>query len=442
MDAHVLGTSRALAIEFTGDIGDFVARCRRTRSRALDHGLVVALVTSDPDQDAMLAKLGTIVQVAGEERLQTFYTRYANAAEWIRTHDPGRGHPVHIDLELARSEDPLSPEDDVLLRRAFGDLNAITVRTLTSGLSGARVLAVQCPRSRQPLPYLAKLDARERILQELAQFQDVVRDFVPFNHRPNLQPERTLYGSTRGVLVEDFLERASPLTTVLKAGTPSVFIASLFDSALRGWRLAARVRRDNPSPVFRELKVLRRSPELDDAAREATARHRCEMSADDLYAALEALPPFPFAECHIHGDLHPGNVFVSAGSSDPVLIDFYKASYGPASADPACLEVDLVFKAAAISSRARIARLYSFPLRSVPAAAREPGLEWLWESLRSIRASGHATEPAEHGYVFATISYLLRYASYPNPLKRRALAFWAASRLARHLRDALRERRR
>ena len=42
-----------------------------------------------------------------------------------------------------------------------------------------------------------------------------------------------------------------------------------------------------------------------------------------------------------HGDLHPGNIMVRGG--DAILIDFSSASDGPLTADPAALEVSLIF---------------------------------------------------------------------------------------------------
>ena len=139
----------------------------------------------------------------------------------------------------------------------------------------------------------------------------------------------------------------------------------------------------------------------------------------------------------IHGDLHAGNIYVAAGSSDVILIDFYKTYFGPCLLDLACFEVDIVFNRGGPVSHGLALQLYKLPLQLPSLHAPVPAQKvWLLDTIRAIRRFA-LTDPDHRGYVFGLACYLIRYASFGScgTGKSRAVAACIASHLIKSLQN-------
>lgn len=428
--------SRALVIQFAGNAGLFRETVEYARRALLDHGLVVALVIASSANGVKFQKVLEKIRLVPEQPIRVFYTKWAEAAEWIASADPGPGSNPRLKTFGTR----IPADHRLLLRRAFWDFSSIHVTKVKGGASGATVYIVQpqqsqSSRPQRALPYLTKIDIPRRIRGEQDKFQQFVCDSVPFNHRPNVILSRCAFGRDCAVLVEDFIDRASPLCEVLRVANASAVVASLFEGALRGWRLCAVRREQSLGGFYKSIKVLRTSSALNDAANFARREYRTLHSSNGLLKKLLALPNISCYFCNIHADLHAQNIFVATGSTETFLIDFYKTTEGPAVSDPACLEIDLLFKHGAAADESFLRSVYKYPLGVPSLNVRRHKMEWLWDSVRAIRMFGMLAEGDWQAYVFAIVAYLMRFASYPDngPLKTRALAFALANDLSREL---------
>jgi len=427
--------SRGVIIEFNDDQDLFLAKVRHACDAVLNHGLIIILVHREEWQLTSLAEL-----LNGSLDLTTDYVipvygieNWAVVAEKVARHNPGPG--ANFSLRIDGIGD-LDRQMSLLLSRAFSDFDKIYLERLGGGFSHAQVFTVLPSRTRgkafpRPMPYLAKIDTLDRIKQEEANYTQYVADYVPFNHRPNLDFSRSAYGKELAVFVEDFIERAIPLRDALPVGNASTLIASLFDSALRGWRLCVEL--DNVPVVtrFKDLKVLRRSDALEQSARLAKQQYGTSIDVDTLMNLLDSVGLIKCLQCTIHGDLHSANIFIVGGSTQAVLIDFYKTQLGPAVADPACLEVDLAFNVNPSFDQDFLLDVYKYPLTAPDFGVRQSGHDTLWEALRTIRLFGCSGEVGCYAYVIAVVSYLIRFASYEdNESSHRALTYFIAQDLA------------
>ena len=170
--------------------------------------------------------------------------------------------------------------------------------------------------------------------------------------------------------------------------------------------------------------------------------------------------PSPFQEtafvsATVHGDLHAGNLFVAANSSDVLLIDYGSVlQNAPLVADPACLEVSLCFPPADESRSIRVVRpsqewrraAYRPPLDPTVVPALPGTDSWLSRAVRAIRVQAQVIDPNPAAYAIAIVSYLVRFASFDDAasVEERALAYELACRLVaaveRDLGGTLRER--
>jgi hypothetical protein len=148
-----------------------------------------------------------------------------------------------------------------------------------------------------------------------------------------------------------------------------------------------------------------------------------------------------------HGDLHVQNVRARRGEA--ILIDFNSTQFsGPLVADPASLEVSLVFEVEATDQdnegwRTLVETLYrSEYLHRAPPPPKEPApREWMWACVRQIRLIALESQTTDREYQVALIMYLMRRASFADesgPDKyRRDYAYFLASRLTDDLVSAI-----
>jgi hypothetical protein len=155
------------------------------------------------------------------------------------------------------------------------------------------------------------------------------------------------------------------------------------------------------------------------------------------------LPAMPFVAATVHGDAHAGNLFVPANSSDVLMIDYGSVlENAPAVADPACLEVSLIFPptdSRSISlprpSEEWRRAAFRYPLDSSAVPPMSGPDDWLPQAVRAIRGQARAIDPSPTSYAIAVVSYLVRFASFDDNASTGERAF--AYELACGLVDAV-----
>lgn len=118
--------------------------------------------------------------------------------------------------------------------------------------------------------------------------------------------------------------------------------------------------RPPPFPVDRELRVLRRPDRLIDELVEALPSHgpRIARLGEAIRAARERVARLPQPPVLLHGDLHPGNLFVD--DAHVTAIDFDHAAVGDPATELAYLSTQLELPALRAGDAAAIARDRSF----------------------------------------------------------------------------------
>lgn len=293
----------------------------------------------------------------------------------------------------------------------------------------------------RPLPFFAKVDVRDKIRQEMENYENYVSHFIPFNLRPNLDRSRCLIGRTLGLMVGNFVERAEPLIVVARRNHAQTPLYNLFDNTLRGWKLQSEVTRGKlaariPGP-FAAMRMMRIPRRWRDARQLGAKAEPVEIERQ-----LADLPECYHRSGPIHGDLHGHNVMVSG--LDSILIDFAHTINGPLAADPASLDVDLAFDGDGSTDRSwknNLAALYSWEaLERVPNCSSRPH-DWLWAAVRQIRILALAEQASAWEYATAVAAYLLRRSMYPGcdafDNQKRAFAYVLAERLIANIRKKL-----
>lgn len=147
------------------------------------------------------------------------------------------------------------------------------------------------------------------------------------------------------------------------------------------------------------------------------------------------LPTRRWPRAPIHGDLHAENVRVRG--DDAIIIDLARATMGPPSADPACLEVWIAFELPPTDVQVDeagwlsvVQGLYASPMVCKPTDPCVSGtLSWLGDSILQIRRLAQAkSSPTDYAITLAL--YLMRRAMFePDPqspeidMKRRTWAW-------------------
>lgn len=402
-------SARAIILEFDGDIGSFVAIVRRSIRTLVDHGLLVGLCHrhTDINEATLFQQLDrTVLKTDHYRSVLAVGQRWGYLAFRIVSHDPGPG--ANLALRIDKRITNLTVR--LFLQRAFWDFEKLRCdEPPQQGLSGSRVMIVHPIRGGGPtdcfLPKLVKIGPVDDIDKERTVFRDFVRHTVPFNYRPNMDWERYVVGLDESALVQDFVEPAVPLADAVLNGGASMLAASLFDGALGNWRRSAVEATDGAlcERIANRIKsgIQKHDPHLHRAFVEAG------LHAKD-WPDVRKICDLRYLQCHVHGDLHAGNVFVGTTSGDCILIDFAKSQVLPAAIDPAALEVQLAF--AAKASAKTLNALYKWPIE-LPRMSRD----WLSNAIRAIRIFGLAGEPDQRAYGLAVADQLLRFGKFPQP---------------------------
>ena len=452
IDADALNKARATVFYASGaSAGPIVAGLKNDAQHCLNHGHRVVVCCQD---DAWKALSG----ISGSDHWE-----YVGPspdcevlAEIVRGGFTGAGPPATG--PKPESGLKLIAEDEVLLRRAFWDCDIVRLKEQKEGRSAARVFRVHARRENQQppgylLPFLVKIDVKKEIEKEVANYNRFVDGHIPFTQRPNLNPQRTVSGPTRAVMVSDFVDEAQSLVEVCRRPEARGVLYSLFDDALRSWRRDAFVGSSSPPtlPITTYLEEAVKQKEIRPAVIREAKSFGCKAQPSDLLARLHAVSAHPYRIATIHGDLHPGNVMVRR--QEAILIDFASVwESRPIIADLACLEVAACFTIApegttknakevirlAFSKwKSELKALFACScLQQVP-PLQEPGPnDWLWNLCRQTRSMAAQAQASNAAYACALVIYLMRRARLSNLREHPAIggyALWTAEQIVKGL---------
>jgi hypothetical protein len=331
----------------------------------------------------------------------------------------------------------------LMLRRSFHDCRELYLNNdeIDDGRSGVRVYMAHATLRQPyglscPLPFFVKVGPRKKILREWRNYEQHVREYVPFHLGPRLVRERCALGAHEGIIVGDFVEDSEGLDECSRNGRAATPIGTLFDRTLRGWHFQPAT---GLGPLYAELRKLIKGEVP--AARLLTAMHLgAKRNPAELISELQRRPPEELLLGQIHGDLHAGNVRVRG--SDAILIDFHSCRNGALLVDPAALEVSLAIrfpKDVGFNKDGweRIVR-YLFSrealLRPPTVHDRTEPYAWLVSCVRQIRLHASAMQIQQGQYAWVLAVHLLQAASKdPNVSAeenyRRAMAYFLADSL-------------
>lgn len=372
----------------------------------------------------------------------------------ILNHDPGMGYNPTPTIVGGISDEEL----EVLLRRSFNDLHGFELKQISGGKSGASVWLVE-PSSEDKgycdICFIAKFQKISRRTTEETGFQAVNMSFQN-RYRAHLYAERSMTGFEYGLSVYQAVLRAQDFLSVLKKD-PQKVIDSLFDSTFHdAWSrsveheggLASILNSNLDVPGFRSNNQDRQATLMMSSV-SARGQHNSLIDLKHLEGIFNNLPWLSYQQSTIHGDLHPGNIFVTDGNFECTLIDFGRSQRkAPTVVDPACLEVNLVFQANPEFDLKLLANpdwlkwirdRYKYPLLNTSIVPLPNSLTWLDSAVTAIRGRVVRIESNNpYPYTIAVAAYLLRCASYSDyDIRLRALAYELACDLMVAVRDAL-----
>jgi len=388
--------------------------------RAQEHGLFIAVLVDDKDYE-QVTKIRDSDQYSSA---QVYHRRNMNQAlnDLLREYSG----PQQESIATIHSPNDLDLEKVILLRRAFYDCTEISLESLAEGKGSKGVFRVHVQRKRspvgpRPLPFFAKFLLPEDRNEEWAHYRECSELYIPFNLRPNLIRRRCVTGRKLAMLVGNFVEDAVPLRLALREGRGGKVIFELFETTLKTFRLqpvaAGHGKKKQLSEfVSRRARCGRIEPSIVRRAKKlGLTKHPTDLERRLCEVAKEIE-----AWCGpIHGDLHDGNVM--ARGSDAILIDMGSIDDGPLTADPATLEVSVIFRTDEFDRAKDFADWRKFvdeAYRSLPLRPPHPDAEsnveiWLRRAMRDMRfvLMGYDCHDTEAAIVVAC--HLLRFGRLP-----------------------------
>jgi hypothetical protein len=331
-----------------------------------------------------------------------------------------------------------------LLKCAFWDCISVSVTELPGGRAATGVFHVIATRDGEKRsPFVAKIASRSDIITEARKFEERARDFVPFTSRPNGLVQRSFVLGSQGILVSQFADRTVTLREAVRHDGATEAIHDLFSSVLHRWWANSSLK---GGPMLTDLtrwdlsRWINLADRKDrDQREEVLTRHRGLAvkllgrhvpAPGALRARLTTERLFRLGR--IHGDLNCGNVLIRGGSA--IMIDFAHCADGPLLADPAWLEVNLVFgwdwvgarpdndAAQTMSALRRAAWVRSVDILYEPSCILRP-LQWhlgedcdeelrrLCSAVRIIRRHAFDVSASMGDYAHVVAAALMRFAS-------------------------------
>jgi hypothetical protein len=378
-------------------------------------------------------------------------------AEHLARFNPGPpiGSPEVVPYDKT---DKLKPKFELFFKRAFHNCNRVIIRRLKGGRTAEGTFCVFANLDNglygpQPMPFFVKVDSYEMISREVYNYHEFVEPFIPFHLHPSIDAVRCVQTLTGGALVCDFVENAAPLRDALRSNQADGVIYALFEVTLRGIRSHTQnsPKMQGVLEAFLDTRVRAREIEEKHPTRVEKLRKRgMHRTPVEIEASLRTHATTIGAKQGLyHGDLHYSNVMVRY--RDAIVIDFASMQeFGPLYADPAILEVSLIFGTDGDDDPKLfdawcgfVDSIYLDPLRPPLPRGDHPQFAWLHRAVRELRQviAGCGIEKKEALIILA--GCMLRYARNPkepfrefkdpalNTLaeERRAYAFEVAYRL-------------
>jgi len=445
-------TARGLIVaERDGDIAKIKGHFESLLPTAEQHGLALVIFASLTDK---LTDKTNVIRIKTEAMIEKgvghtveIYSRpeTKEAAEYI-----ARAYVGPLQRSLPKI-DPIKlkdPEMEILLRRAFFDCNRIRLEHLPGGKASDGVFTVHawCDEANagpRPLPFFIKFGEPDGIEAERQTYQTHAELYIPFNLRPNLDRHRCVRGSKYSALVGNFVEDATPLRKTLRQGVGDGVLFALFETSLKAFRVQAfaicsskrttglndfvkdRVRgKARPHKIARSwCEIMNDADEVKEGTKILTlaASYGLKSKPEALEKLLcDTAKEIPHWWGPTHGDLHAGNVMVRRG--DSILIDFGSVADGPLTADPATLEVSLVFGTDAEDDakhfdewKAFVDNAYAcIPCIRPPTPASEPTtFVWLRQAVRELRHILFGCDCHDNEAAIVIAAFLMRFARLP-----------------------------
>lgn len=429
-----------LIAEASGRIG-FIRSCLEAlRDTAEDSGLAFAVLVPALDQlrvvKQLIDELHLGPRARGTRATANLSQDVGVAAEFFARWDPSPplGDPTILPPSL-----PLPSKEVLLLRRSFYDCDRIYLEPLGGGRDAAGVYCVhawlrQSVVGRRPLPFFIKFSTPDKIDTERRNYQDYADLYIPFYLRPNIVPGRCVQIKGLACLAGNFVEDSITLRSALRRSQSPGIIFSLFEISLRGFRSqpASGPTESWDQPLEAFVRERARAAEVqEDAvnlARRSFGLRSTPIEIEKRLCAAIGSVKRNFGP--YHGDLHAGNVMVRG--RDAILIDFSavrritpkgeEVKGGPLTADPAALEVSLVFgtdekdKPAEFKEwRKAVSQFYDGgPIHEPPSLGTGPGpFAWLYRALREIRHILLGCDCKQEEAAELLAAYLLRFARLP-----------------------------
>lgn len=273
--------------------------------------------------------------------------------EVLRSYHTVRVHPRQLSApegQLLIAAMRKSYEESRYDRAAPGDL--LEVEFLTGGYSSARTVLVRIADSVKP--EIAKIDRRERVVEEIERFYSFIQAWDP-----ELQPRAFFHAASALILfgiVPDEANLMQP-ATMLGSCLEELWNAEVFatetrdfqENALHAANLTAALQR-----TAEKLLSLNRSrppttdfqphgyPSPNFFARLSARGIDWSLAGNPLTAVDKALAQYDLlhGRAVVHGDLHLGNVLIRGGR-DPHLIDYASSGPGHPAIDLVRLELAL-----------------------------------------------------------------------------------------------------
>jgi hypothetical protein len=331
---------------------------------------------------------------------------------------------IHATGEVSAS---LTPERELLLKRAFSDCSLIELFPKTDGMSGVDAFEAFAHRSSNvvgsPAPYrcFVKLGPRVKVAREFQKYQDTALENVPFHLGPRLRAERCVLGKSQGLITCDYVAGAETLRDCIRDGRGVHVIGNLFNHTLISWRRAASFE-ERPLQDFLNEYLSER--DVIPSHREHLIRsYGAAKTVEELKALLLGSPSSqPVLVGVIHGDLHATNVLVRM--NDAVIIDLERITTGPLLLDAASLEGGLFVDGFVGDRRTAKEVLASLQPYFTEAAFGQDDHHcspsnrsaWFVDSLRQVRMQARQMERRPHQYGWTLAAVLLKKSLQPNNL--------------------------
>jgi len=402
--------------------------------RSCELGLVTTIYSQVPADSHQIIRLRNMAYLAIDPKQPAPAFAWAEVGEKLPSiAEKFARHQAGPQLGEVKIEplDPLfklEPATEALLKRAFWDCDKIVVEQLPGGKTAKETLRIFASvagpeHGPQPMPFFVKISTPGSIEAEKDHYRRRAEPFIPFYLRPSLNAGRCVTAFSSAALVCNFVESAVPLRTAWRSMQGAGTIFSLFEVTLRGLRGHTARAPKQPGVLKAFLKERVRAEQIRaeplGLARIASAK---ELGLTQEPEALERIlvaraETIQSRRGTYHGDLHFGNVMVR--NRDAIVIDFGSMhDFGPITADPAFLEVSLVFGTDDKDDPSGFAGWKDFVdelfIKTLPLSppihdAEHFRFAWLRKAVRELRHIGSCCDIERDEALIVLAGCLLRY---------------------------------